>query len=84
MAAVASREMATQKKQKGPITAASVPSDPGPTEVSQGTQAEESPFGGTIEFARGDVAGRVQLFPMTEVRLLPSVFREPRKPTANT
>jgi DUF1680 family protein len=44
--------------------------------MRQGTIAEVPPFGETIEFTRKDVALKAQPFPMTQVRLLPSIFKD--------
>ena len=56
------------------ITSASVPGDPAAPRVSEGTLPARLPFESPIEFARSDVALKIQPFPMTSVRLLPGVF----------
>jgi hypothetical protein len=47
-----------------------------PQQPRQGTLEEVPPFKAPIQFARKDVAPKVQPFPITQVRLLPSPFLE--------
>ncbi|HCC56075.1 MAG TPA: hypothetical protein DEQ47_02210 [Solibacterales bacterium] len=57
-----------------PITQASVPDDPAAPREQVGTAPPSSPFDEPLTFARNDFALRVQPFPLTQVRLLPSAF----------
>jgi DUF1680 family protein len=47
-----------------------------PQQRRQGTMDEVAPFKDPLEFTRKDAPIRVQPFPMTQVRLLPSPFQE--------
>jgi DUF1680 family protein len=58
------------------ITTASVPGDPQASVVRPGTVHEPAPFDGELTFARKNLRMKVQPFPMTQVRLLPSVFKD--------
>ena len=74
LGAVASGLLAQNKTHE--ITSASVPGDPAAPRVSDGTLPARLPFEAAIEFKRDDVALKVRPFPMTQVRLLPSVFQQ--------
>ncbi len=64
------------QQQPRPITQASVPGDPEAPEPQSGTVPETMPFGDTLVFTRRDVRPIVKAFPMNQVRLLPSSFKE--------
>jgi DUF1680 family protein len=49
---------------------------PAPAPVRRGPVPEVPPFQAPIEFARKDVSAKVQPFPMTQVKLLPSPYTE--------
>jgi DUF1680 family protein len=49
---------------------------PSPVPVRRGPPPEVPPFQAPIEFARKDVPAKVQPFPMTQVKLLPSPYTE--------
>jgi DUF1680 family protein len=49
---------------------------PAPAPVRRGPAPEVPPFQAPIEFARKDVPAKVQPFPMTQVKLLPSPYTE--------
>lgn len=59
-----------------PATQDSDPQDPEAPAPQQNTVAEIAPFGETLVFTRYDVQPKVRPFPMTQVRLLPSPFRD--------
>lgn len=59
-----------------PITQASVPGDPEAPRPQRGTVPEGQPFHDELTFTRKDVPARVQPFSMTQVRLLPSPFKD--------
>ena len=58
------------------LTQASVPGDPAGPQPQDGTQPEIAPFQEPLIFRRNDVSLKVQPFPMAQVRLLPSAFRD--------
>jgi DUF1680 family protein len=58
------------------ITQASVPGDPDAPGEQQGTVPASLPFAGAIAFGFQDAELCVQPFPLSQVRLLPSVFLE--------
>ncbi len=70
-AAAGVSEMAAQQVPAQPPAAplAAAPRRPGPP-------PETPPFDGTIEFTRNDAPLKVQPFPMTQVRLLPGIYRD--------
>jgi DUF1680 family protein len=59
--------------QQNPAPPAAAP-DPNTNQQRRGTAPEVPPFQGQIEFARKDVAPKATPFPMTQVRLLPSMY----------
>jgi uncharacterized protein len=59
-----------------PITQASVPGDPEAPRLQSGTVPEALPFHEALTFTRKDVSARVRPFSMTQVRLLPSAFKD--------
>jgi DUF1680 family protein len=50
--------------------------NPNTSQQRRGTIPETAPFQGPIEFARRDVPLRAEPFPMTQVRLLPSLYQD--------
>src|SRR5437879_1665500 len=60
----------------GATGVAAAQQQPAPQQRRQGTLDEVPPFKDPIQFARHDVAPKVQPFPMTQVRLLPGPFLE--------
>jgi DUF1680 family protein len=63
--------VAQQEAPSAPATVA-----PDPNMGFRGTAPEVPPFSGKLEFTRKDVAPKVSPFPMTQVRLLPSLFAD--------
>src|SRR5215831_6389786 len=57
-------------------TAPSAAPNPNTSQQRRGTIPETPPFQGTIEFTRRDVPLRAEPFPMTQVRLLPSFYKD--------
>jgi len=58
------------------ITQASTPGDPDAPAPQEGTVTETPPFSGALTFKRQDVPLKMRPFAMTQVRLLPGVFRD--------
>lgn len=50
--------------------------NPNTSQQRRGTAPEVPPFDGKIEFVRKDVGPKVTPFPMTQVRLLPGIYRD--------
>ena len=59
--------------QQNPPAPAAAP-NPNTNQQRRGTAPEVAPFDGQIEFSRKDIALKATPFPMTQVRLLPSVY----------
>ncbi len=60
----------------GVLAAQQAPPNPNTSTERRGTMPDVLPFEGELAFTRRDVAPRAQPFPMTQVRLLDSRFRE--------
>src|ERR1022692_1946560 len=58
------------------ITQASVPGDPSAPKEQVGTVPSAAPFDVPIQFTRQDAQLRVKPFPLMQVRLLPSMFKD--------
>src|SRR5215467_12948767 len=62
-------------QQQNPAAPAGAP-NPNTNQQRRGTAPEVAPFEGPISFTRKDVPLSVTPFPMTQVRLLPSVYHD--------
>ncbi|MBZ5584129.1 MAG: glycoside hydrolase family 127 protein, partial [Acidobacteriia bacterium] len=67
--------VAQQTPPQAPQTPAGAP-NPNTSAPRRGPAPEIPPFQAPLEFTRKDVAPRVEPFPMTQVRLLPGVFKD--------
>lgn len=72
----AASTLLAQQKTTKEITQASVPGDPAAPAPQTGTLPEVAPFQAPLEFAHRDVPATVKPFRMTDVRLLPSAFKD--------